>query len=134
MHLRAFRMIHVDPKDFSKKVVDVLGPIVWVVASPTISCRNVEEVIGTKLDHAAVVIREGMRNNKMDYFRARIRGVRIARHDSILRNHSCTICLSGVVHKEPAVHSVLRMKRQSEQPLFASTENAHADIEENRRR
>ena len=67
------RSVDVDPEDLSEQVVDVLRSIAGVVAGAAVAHADVEEPVGAELHHAAVVVREGLRDDEEDTLAARRR-------------------------------------------------------------
>src|SRR5262249_54733151 len=65
---RAVRGVHVYAEDFPQQFIGILGAVARVVCGTAITHADVEKSVGAELDHAAVVIGEGLSDGQNDLF------------------------------------------------------------------
>ena len=81
-----FRSIHVDAENLAEQLVDVLRAVAGIVARAAVAHPDVEEAVRAELHHAAVVVREGLRDHE-EHGLGRVRDVGIRRGGAIFRDH-----------------------------------------------
>src|SRR5262245_49327001 len=111
----ACRMIDIDPKHLSQKVIDILGMILRIVfSSSSVTHPNVKIPIRSELNHPALVPVEWLSDGQNHDLRVWIAGVWACGRDVILANNRCSIRLARVIDKESSVCRIVRMERETQ--------------------
>ena len=131
--LRPSGMIDVDAEHLAEQLRQILRAIPRVVPRAAVAHAKVEVPVRPELDHATVVIGEGLRDHEQRLFLGG-RDVRIRRGDPVLGDHRRAIGRARVVHEEPAVLLELRMEREPQEALLAAEQHARRDVQKDRRR
>src|SRR6266542_1249472 len=71
-------VIDVDPQELAERFERILSVVAGIIGGTAIACRDVEIAVGTKLQRAAIVIGEWLRNQQQLNRGRRIRAIGIA--------------------------------------------------------
>src|SRR5581483_8124381 len=96
-------------------------------AAPTVTETDIQKSVGTKGQHAAVVIRKRLRDGEEYAVECRRGGIGIDGIRKESRDHSVSIGVR-VVHIKPAVRGIVGIKRHAEEALFTTCRNLAHEV------
>src|SRR5215472_12148516 len=122
-------MIYVDAQYLAVIVIHVLRAIAGIIGRAAVPLCDVKKAVLPKLDHPAIVVGERLLSrDDGDFIWIGNIGVQVGR--VVFGDYVISVGLSRVIDEESMVPPELRMKGESQQPLFAAKLNERRNIQE----
>lgn len=131
-HRESGSAVDVDAQELAEPHAKVLRVVVRIAAATTVADADVQKAVRPERHVAAVVVGQRMRHREHLPPASRIGNVCIRGAAQELGHHDRAVGLARVVHVEPAVRAIARMKRKPEEPALASRQDLRGYVQERR--